>query len=64
MRRSVFALVLVLGLGAGAADDFRRGDANADGAVDLSDAVRILLRLFGGRSISCADAGHPGGARS
>ncbi len=56
MRRSVFAIVLVLAFGAGAADDFRRGDANADGAVDLSDAVRVLLHLFGGRSLSCADA--------
>jgi hypothetical protein len=26
---------------------FLRGDANADGAVDLSDAIRILLHLFG-----------------
>ncbi|MBI4600950.1 MAG: hypothetical protein HY721_03230 [Planctomycetes bacterium] len=29
---------------------FRRGDANADGAVDVSDAVAILLYRFGGAS--------------
>jgi hypothetical protein len=33
---------------------FIRGDANADGAVDLSDAVSVLLRLFaGGREPDC-----------
>jgi parallel beta-helix repeat protein len=42
---------------------FRRGDANADGGVDVSDAVFILLRLFaGGAPPDCeksadADAG-------
>lgn len=34
----------------GAASDvlFVRGDANADSRVDLSDAIRVLLRLFAG----------------
>jgi hypothetical protein len=33
---------------------FRRGDANADGGADLSDAVAILLHLFaGGSDPSC-----------
>jgi hypothetical protein len=36
---------------------FRRGDASPDGVVDLSDAVRILLYLFGGPGGEvCADA--------
>ncbi len=34
--------------------DFLRGDANADGGVDLSDSVRILLYLFNqGREPNC-----------
>src|SRR5262245_28816578 len=36
---------------------FLRGDPNADGAVDLSDAVSILLRLFlGGEETTCRSA--------
>ncbi|HLU46486.1 MAG TPA: hypothetical protein VK116_00330 [Planctomycetota bacterium] len=35
---------------------FRRGDSNRDGAVDLSDAVRILLGLFRGDTLPCEDA--------
>jgi len=36
---------------------FRRGDSNADGAVDLSDAVDILSYLFlGSRAPGCLDA--------
>ena len=33
-----------------------RGDANADGRVDLSDAVATLQYLFAGGSTSCLDA--------
>ena len=34
-----------------------RGDGNGDGAVDISDAVFVLLALFdGGEPIACADA--------
>ncbi|MBN1441465.1 MAG: lamin tail domain-containing protein [Planctomycetes bacterium] len=37
--------------------EFRRGDANTDGAVDLSDGVFILNYLFtGGRTPDCFDA--------
>jgi hypothetical protein len=37
--------------------DFRRGDPNADGATDVSDAIRILLYLFAGEAgLTCADA--------
>lgn len=42
---------------------FRRGDANADGCSDISDAVTILLHLFGSRAVSCeksADANDSG----
>ena len=36
---------------------FRRGDANRDGAVDISDPVATLAWLFtGGRAPSCEDA--------
>ncbi len=42
---------------------FLRGDANADGAIDVSDAVAILFALFIARPISCektADAADDG----
>ncbi len=32
---------------------FRRGDANEDGNLDLSDVVTILVDLFGGRPTPC-----------
>ena len=36
---------------------FLRGDALGDGALDLSDAIGILLALFGGQGVgSCQDA--------
>ena len=35
---------------------FVRGDANADGAIDLSDAIRLLLVLFRGEETSCAES--------
>ncbi len=37
---------------------FRRGDANVDGVVDLSDALAIVNSLFrGGGELPCQDAG-------
>lgn len=35
---------------------FIRGDANADGIVDISDPVRTLLNRFHGHALSCEDA--------
>ena len=36
---------------------FRRGDCNADAALDLADAICVLTQLFGGgAAASCADA--------
>ena len=35
---------------------FVRGDANEDGLVDLSDAVKIVFALFGGQLLGCEDA--------
>jgi mono/diheme cytochrome c family protein len=36
---------------------FRRGDANGDGALNITDAVRILVHLFrGGTGDACLDA--------
>jgi hypothetical protein len=47
---------LVLGL-EGSSPRFGRGDANADGSVDVADPVFILLYLFaGGSPPSCGDA--------
>jgi hypothetical protein len=38
-------------------EEFRRGDANADGKVNLTDAIAALSWLFlGGASIACEDA--------
>jgi hypothetical protein len=39
-----------------AAPRFLRGSVNGDAGIDLSDAVAILLHLFGGMSIACEDA--------
>jgi len=40
-----------------AGERFRRGDANVDGEMDLSDVIRILSRLFqGGDPFPCQDA--------
>ncbi len=36
--------------------EFIRGDANTDGAGDLSDAITILLYLFADHTILCEDA--------
>ena len=35
---------------------FIRGDANGSGTVDISDAVRSLLHLFGGVATDCEDS--------
>ncbi|MBI4601121.1 MAG: lamin tail domain-containing protein [Planctomycetes bacterium] len=39
-----------------AAPQFIRGDANLDGSVDLSDAVRVLFHLFRGLEVPCEDS--------
>ncbi len=59
MRGLVFLVVLAAGAVCSTAQDveFKRGDANADGAVDISDAVRLLITLFReGPALACADA--------
>jgi hypothetical protein len=67
MRHSISRLLSVhaLALGAvllaatahGQSISFRRGDTNADGNLDLSDAVKTLLHLFsGGEAPGCMDA--------
>jgi hypothetical protein len=35
---------------------FRRGDADLSGRINVSDAIAILLRLYGGGSLLCEDA--------
>jgi hypothetical protein len=39
-----------------AAADFYRGDSNADGHVDISDAVKTVQHIFLGRPVTCEDA--------
>lgn len=36
---------------------FIRGDTNLDEVVDVSDAIRLLLHLYGGMPLLCEDAG-------
>jgi hypothetical protein len=36
--------------------EFRRGDVNGDGAIDISDPVKILFGLFAGLDLACEDA--------
>lgn len=36
--------------------EYRRGDANVDGVVNLADVIYLLSSLFGSSSISCQDA--------
>lgn len=39
------------------ADQFRRGDVDGGGAVDIADAIQVLSHLFGGAPVpACADA--------
>jgi hypothetical protein len=53
---SILAIALAAANGLGAAD-FKRGDSNGDGQMDISDPVFTLLGLFrGGRLPSCLDA--------
>ncbi|HAK95264.1 MAG TPA: hypothetical protein DCM87_09740 [Planctomycetes bacterium] len=39
--------------------EFKRGDANADGKLDIADAIKVLSYLFGGgtTTLDCLDAG-------
>jgi len=50
-------LVLFGNAAAPAAELFRRGDADGDGAMELTDAIAVLDRLFlGGEALRCPDA--------
>jgi hypothetical protein len=52
-----YSLRIVARPGRALEPEFRRGDANSDGTVDVSDAVSILMWLFqGGASPTCLDA--------
>jgi anti-sigma factor RsiW len=52
------AITLVRGIEGRVPASFRRGDADASGAVDLTDAAFLLDRLFrGGAPLRCEDAG-------
>jgi hypothetical protein len=56
-----FAAVVFAAFGAQAVEScggFRRGDVNGDDALNISDAVKVLLYLFGGNpTLDCFDAG-------
>lgn len=58
----VSALTVTLALGfsspasAQTESGFLRGDSNADGDVDIADAVKTLMYLFKGEEIPCLDA--------
>jgi len=39
------------------ANEFRRGDANRDGAFDIADAIATLAHLFSGSALPCRLAG-------
>ncbi len=52
----VFSLHIVAAPGGPSPVQFRRGDANGDGSVDLADAVKVLFWLFLGDSLDCLDA--------
>ena len=41
---------------AGTGAPFRRGDANSDGMYDISDAITVLVRLFGTGTVTCENA--------
>lgn len=41
---------------AAAESDFRRGDTNADGSLDLGDAIHLLNHLFTSPRLACEDA--------
>ena len=40
---------------------FVRGDANADGQINITDGVFILDFLFGGATVPCREAANAGG---
>ena len=35
---------------------FRRGDSNSSGSVEIGDAIAVLLHIFQGRPLACPDA--------
>jgi formylglycine-generating enzyme required for sulfatase activity len=61
LKRSAVASILLAGLAMTplSAAVFQRGDANADGTVNISDAISVLGFLFLGwqEALPCADAG-------
>jgi hypothetical protein len=61
----VFSLILVAHPRGAPASRWRRGDANDDGRVDLSDAIDELDWLFaGGSTLPCLDAADADGSRT
>ncbi len=59
MRRCAFLASLLLSLAVVSAQSvqFKRGDTNSDRSIDISDAIRVLVALFGqGPALPCPDA--------
>ena len=54
---AVLGVVVAADPARGQSAEFRRGDSNADGSTDISDAVFTLRYLFlAGMEVSCKDA--------
>ncbi len=58
MTAGIVCLALCVAAAPGAAATFVRGDVNQSGKIDLSDAVAVLMHLFGGAPVAgdCLDA--------
>ncbi len=59
MRRRAFlaSLLLCIAVVSAQSVQFKRGDTNLDRGIDISDAVRLLVALFGqGPALPCPDA--------
>ncbi len=55
---AAIVLAVAMAATARAQESFLRGDANADGRIDISDPVFLLRHLFqGGPRLTCADSG-------
>ena len=50
------ATLLLLVLPSPVAGDFVRGDSNQDGRVNVTDAITVVVALFGQGALTCADA--------
>ncbi len=57
----VYSLILLATPAEDPSVEFRRGDSNGDGAVDISDAIHMIWWLFSGETTACRDASDGNG---